>query len=645
MLSSAAKAVSGLPPDQAGAAGQALERLRISLSALPGMLAARPAAAGAVPAPAEHYTTSQILQLDRDIRDLQIDLDERRSAIAVSDRALKDAQRQLDANFAAYIAQSGAGPQRVIDGLEVMATRAEIAITVAEQNLRTAENEALESRIAQLTVLQDRGLSRIIPDPSRTAAQIQELVVKNQRSLESQREQILRIRAERTNLASQTDAGKGDLELADLRITAAMIEEAFLRSTIALYETELDWLTMSARGMDTTAIATMDRRLAERRRDLREIEEEIAEWVTVVQRIISARLRTPAAELRGNEARAQTELLDLAQATITRIIQLRSVIADVQFGSRVAVNLLAETAGWRGWLRTKVLNPVMAGFMQTDDWFGTSLFRIGDTPVTSYGLLRVLLFLVFASLLSQFIRYLLARFSARHPGRPSAGLYTLGRLLHYILIAAALIIGLTSIGLDFSQLALVAGALSIGIGFGLQSIVNNFVSGLMILFEQNLKVGDVVELDSGVRGAVREINVRSTLMSTNDGVDIVVPNSEFISGKVTNFTLREPFHRIHVPFSAAYGSDKELVRRVVSEAARTVPHTHIQIGREPDVWLVRFGESSLEFELVVWINPAAVTRPGAVMAAYLWEIETTLARHGIAIPFPQRDVHLRVSPS
>jgi small-conductance mechanosensitive channel len=273
-----------------------------------------------------------------------------------------------------------------------------------------------------------------------------------------------------------------------------------------------------------------------------------------------------------------------------------------------------------------------------------ALFRIGDAPVTAYGLLRVALFFVLAVGLSRLLRHLLARFDARTPGRSSAGLYTVGRLFHYVLIASALLVGLASIGLDFSQVALVAGALSIGIGFGLQSIVNNFVSGLMILFEQNLKVGDVVELDSGVRGVVREINVRSTLISTSDAVDIVVPNAEFISGKVTNFTLREPYHRIHVPFGVAYGSDKETVRRIITEAADKVPFTYLGGERETDVWLVKFGDNSLDFELVVWVNPAAVTRPGAVVATYLWEIETALARHGIAIPFPQRDVRLRIAP-
>ncbi len=296
-------------------------------------------------------------------------------------------------------------------------------------------------------------------------------------------------------------------------------------------------------------------------------------------------------------------------------------------------------------LGSRVLKPGRAAVNQTNDWLGTSLFDIGDTPVSAYGLLRVALIMVLAVLLSRLARHLLARFGARQPGSASAGLYTIGRLLHYVLITAGLMVGLASIGLDFSQLALVAGALSIGVGFGLQSIVNNFVSGLMILFERSLKIGDVVELDSGVRGVVREIRVRSTLVATADGVDIIVPNSEFVSGKVINFTLREPYHRIHVPFGVAYHSAKEQVREIVIEAARTVPFTHIAPGREPDVWLVRFGDNSLDFELVVWVNPAAVTRAGAVMATYLWEIETALKRHGIEIPFPQRDVHLRVAAS
>jgi small-conductance mechanosensitive channel len=141
---------------------------------------------------------------------------------------------------------------------------------------------------------------------------------------------------------------------------------------------------------------------------------------------------------------------------------------------------------------------------------------------------------------------------------------------------------------------------------------------------------------------VREINFRSTVITTNDNVDIVVPNSAFVQGHVMNWTMRDANRRVHVPFGVAYGSDKELVRKAALEAAAAVGHTLADDEkRKPQVWLVAFGDSSLNFELVVWLSQEAVKRPGVVKADYLWAIETALGRHGIEIPFPQRDLHIR----
>ena len=221
-------------------------------------------------------------------------------------------------------------------------------------------------------------------------------------------------------------------------------------------------------------------------------------------------------------------------------------------------------------------------------------------------------------------------------------MYTVGRLSHYTIIIIAVFIALSSIGLDFSNLALVAGALSVGIGFGLQSIVSNFVSGLIILFEQTLRVGDYIELDTGLTGTVKSINVRSTLITTNDNIDIVVPNSEFVSNRLTNWTLGERILRVRIPFGVAYGSDKELVKQAAMEAAEEVPYTLTHMnGREPDVWLVEFGDNSLNFLLLVWVNRQGARRPTRTRAAYLWALETKLSDYGIEIPFPQRDLHLR----
>ncbi|MEY8097246.1 mechanosensitive ion channel family protein [Falsihalocynthiibacter sp. S25ZX9] len=176
----------------------------------------------------------------------------------------------------------------------------------------------------------------------------------------------------------------------------------------------------------------------------------------------------------------------------------------------------------------------------------------------------------------------------------------------------------------------------------MQAIFSNLVSGIIMLVEGSIKVGDFVELESGLRGEVREINTRATLITTNDNIDILVPNSQFINNPMMIWTLRDSIRRIRVPFGVAYGSDKDLVKKAALEAANATPHLLSGKGsKPPEVWLMKFGESSLDFELVVWLTPQAVKRPSTVVAAFNWEIETALRKYGIEMPFPQRDLHIR----
>lgn len=273
---------------------------------------------------------------------------------------------------------------------------------------------------------------------------------------------------------------------------------------------------------------------------------------------------------------------------------------------------------------------------------GTSLFEMNETPVTLMGLLRLFIIIIIAWVLSKTARSGINHFSSQRASVSPSSIYALSRVLHYLILSIGVVIGLSSIGVDFTKFALMASALSIGIGFGLQTLVSNFVAGLIILFEKSLKVGDFVELESGITGEVMEINMRSTLITTNDNIDILVPNSEFINKNVTNWTMREVYRRVRVPFGVAYGSDKELVKKAALEAADNVHWTlKTDPNRKPQVWLVRFGDSSLDFELVIWLIPEAVKRPSGVQASYLWEISNKLAEHYIEIPFPQRDLHLR----
>ena len=271
-----------------------------------------------------------------------------------------------------------------------------------------------------------------------------------------------------------------------------------------------------------------------------------------------------------------------------------------------------------------------------------SLFEAGDASISLGGALRVLVILFAAWFASKWLRRGLERYGKRRPDVSRPALYAAGRVLHYLLIAIGISVALSSIGLDLTKIAFFASALGVGIGFGLQGVVNNFFSGLILLFERSLKIGDFVELESGVTGEVTDISIRATRVTTNDNIDILVPNSEFVNGRVTSWTLRETARRMKVRFGVAYGSDKELVKKAALEAAETVPFTVAMEGpRRAQVWLVNFGDSSLDFDLVVWLTADAVKRPGAVQAAYYWALEDALDKYGIEIPFPQRDLHVR----
>jgi len=281
-------------------------------------------------------------------------------------------------------------------------------------------------------------------------------------------------------------------------------------------------------------------------------------------------------------------------------------------------------------------------FTSSSHFLNFTLFKLGQTEITPATLITFLLLCAGVIVLERLLRKHLMRRVLSRTGMDESMQYTVSRIVGYLVLVTGFYVALLTVGIELGSLAVVAGAFGLGLGFGLQNVISNFVSGIIILFERSLKVGDFVELESGVAGEVCEINMRSTWIVTNDNIDVLVPNSEFVNGRVINWTLKEACRRVRVPFGVAYGTDKELVRQAVLEAADRVPFTvKDDPKRCPQVWFVRFGNSSLDFELVVWIGPEAVKRPAAVQAAYLWEIHTALYAHRLEIPFPQNDVHFR----
>jgi small-conductance mechanosensitive channel len=210
----------------------------------------------------------------------------------------------------------------------------------------------------------------------------------------------------------------------------------------------------------------------------------------------------------------------------------------------------------------------------------------------------------------------------------------------YIGIIIAALIGLSLAGFNFTNLAIVVGALSVGIGFGLQNIVNNFISGIILLFERPIRTGDWI-VTANTEGYVRKISIRSTQIETFDRADVIVPNSELISNQVTNWMLRDPMGRVIVPIGVAYGSDVERLRALLLQVANEHPlvmKDSVKVG-PPKVLFRGFGDSSLNFELRAFISQ--VDRRLDTLSELNFAIERTLREAGIQIPFPQRDLHLR----
>jgi small-conductance mechanosensitive channel len=209
----------------------------------------------------------------------------------------------------------------------------------------------------------------------------------------------------------------------------------------------------------------------------------------------------------------------------------------------------------------------------------------------------------------------------------------------YVFWGLGLILALGVLGVNATSLAVVFGALSIGIGFGLQNIFNNFISGLILLFERPIQVGDYVEVN-GVWAEVKKINVRSTIVQTFDNSTVIIPNSDFISQQVTNWSFKDPRMRRHVDVGVAYGSDIELVRKTLLDIAANT--TDILNYPLPDVLFLDHGDSALIFRLRFWTH---VDKYFSTTTDVRFQLDRRFRELNIEIAFPQRDIHIRSAES
>jgi small-conductance mechanosensitive channel len=621
--------------------GQALlGAVRDNLSAYLALLGGDELELQALPQPQISYSLDELLRLAEVSRAAHEGATRERLEVEREQRVLGGASRRRDQAFKEYV-DAAEGDEKIIAGLRLVQTRSAQAISESRLRLLTQSLERATSyanATAERVVFATEHLA-IRPDGTSLEGLI-EIVVVKQAAADTAREALRNAELEASSL---------DLEAADGRSQQRFLQQQLIDAEVAVAISDFELAKSQARRWWTELQQDTDP-------DLDELQEQALSWSKLVRTVplnvpewqqdsqdeLLAAQTTNRTGLNRASRRLLDQRLAIVQSTLAHINELEAAAADLELLASAVDAVVAESSGaLSSWLQS-TSRQFQAAYQRISGLADVTLIHVGETPVTGSDIFRFLIILIVAYLLSRSIRYAIRRVSDRDSSGSQASLYTLSRLSHYTIIIIALFIALSSIGLDFSNLALVAGALSVGIGFGLQSIVSNFVSGLIILFEHTLRVGDYIELDTGLTGTVKAINVRSTLINTNDNIDIVVPNSEFVTTRLTNWTLGERVLRVRIPFGVAYGSDKEIVRKAAIEAADEVLYTLTHIKqRRPDVWLVDFGDSSLNFLLTVWVNREGARRPTRTRAAYLWALETKLTEYGIEIPFPQRDVNLR----
>ena len=264
------------------------------------------------------------------------------------------------------------------------------------------------------------------------------------------------------------------------------------------------------------------------------------------------------------------------------------------------------------------------------------LFMVNQTPITVVSLGMFLTIVITFFVISKVIKEVLGRRLLTHLNLSTGTSYTLLRLTQYTLWFVGGFVAFQFVGIDLSGVAVIFGFLSVGIGFGLQNLTSNFISGLILLFEQHIQVGDRVTVGD-IEGNVVEINIRSTTIRSLNNIAIIVPNSEFIQATVINWSHGDPKTRLEIEVGVSYDSDLDLVIQSLKEVANE--HPLLLKDPEPNVWLLSFGDSAWNMQLLVWVASPKIRRQ--VTSDINCAIVRKFRDYNIEIPFPQRDLHVR----
>jgi small-conductance mechanosensitive channel len=321
----------------------------------------------------------------------------------------------------------------------------------------------------------------------------------------------------------------------------------------------------------------------------------------------------------------------------TRTAQRLNMVRISTPAIRNTVNGLIGFLAIVGWLYATLMEfELLPSATATLTAVANAKVEIGDFAFAPFDWLLFVVAVWLSFKISSFLRFVLEGDVLPRLSLPRGVPGAISRFTHYAVLLAGLVIAAAIAGIRLDRVTLIVGALGVGIGFGLQTVVNNFVSGLILLFERPIQIGDKIQIGD-VFGEVREIGMRASVVRTWQGAEVIVPNANLISNELINWTLSDRRRRLDIPVGVAYGTDPELVTELLQKVGEE--HPEILSDPEPNVLFLGFGESSLDFELRAWTP--AFEGSLRVKSELTIAINRALVDADIEIPFPQRDLHLR----
>lgn len=264
------------------------------------------------------------------------------------------------------------------------------------------------------------------------------------------------------------------------------------------------------------------------------------------------------------------------------------------------------------------------------------LFSVSDTVISVATILTVFCIIGATFWMSRLVRRAIELYFSRRGVTARGTIDAINRLAHYVVIFAGFGLALQTLGISFGGLFAAGAVFAVGIGFAMQNIAQNFVSGVILLAERAIRKGDIVRVDNEVV-RVEELGIRSTMVQTRDGLELIVPNATIVQSTVTNYTLNSPEYRVRLTVGVTYDSDLDLVRRTLAEVAADESKSWGIEGRSPQVVLVDFGSSSVDFQLAVWIDDPWSER--TAVSELRFAVWYAFKRAGLVIAYPQLDVH------